>query len=218
MAHIKYTTKDDETVNSVTTVIGNVLGFNKNALIGWSKHLAFKGINSDSIRDESASIGTSAHYLIESKILNEKVDRSNLTHLSKDQLTQAINAFNGWKLWEEEWSPDEYLHTELSLVSEKYKFGGTVDIIAKKDGKVYILDNKTSNSLHIEMIIQLGAYKILYEEHFPEKVHQCGIIKVEKKSPKYTLKLVSDEAIEAGQEIFLKALDIQNLKSKLKFK
>ena len=37
------------------------------------------------------------------------------------------------------------------------------------------------------MIIQLGAYKILYEEHFPEKVHQCGIIKVEKKSPKYTL-------------------------------
>jgi hypothetical protein len=218
MAHIKYTTKDGEVVPSVTTVIGTVLGFNKNALLNWTKYLAFKGQDADKVKKSSASIGTSAHYLIECKIKNEKFDRKELRHLSKDQLIQTTNAYKGWKQWEDDWKPEEYLYTEISMVSEKYKFGGTVDIVAKKDNKIYILDNKTSNSLHMEMIVQLGAYKLLFEENHDEPIHQCGIIKVEKKTPSYSLKLVSDKSLKAGQEMFLKALDIQNLKSKVTFK
>ncbi len=217
MAHIKYTTKDGEVVPSVTTVIGNVLGFNKNILINWTKSLAFRGQDADKVKKDSATIGTSAHYLIECKIRNEKFDKEELKKLTKEQLIQVTNAYKGWKKWEEEWKPDEYLYTEISLVSEKYKFGGTVDIVVKKDDKIYILDNKTSNSLHMEMIVQLGAYKILFEEHHTEKINQCGIIKIEKKKPEYSLNLVPNQSLKSGQKIFLKALEIQKLKDKVKF-
>lgn len=217
MSHKIYKLKNGQEVPSVTTIIGNVLGFNKNILIQWSKSLAFKGINSDKIKDESALIGTSTHYLIETKILNEKINKDKLKHLSKEQLIQVTNAYKSWKKWEEEWCPEQFVHSELELVSEEYEFAGTVDIICKKNNELYILDNKTSNSLHMEMIIQLGAYKLLYEENYPEKINHCGIIKIQKDKINYKLNIISNKAIKAGQKIFLNALEIYNLKDLVKF-
>lgn len=217
MAHTKYKLKNDEEVPSVTTIIGSVLGFNKDILINWSKSLAFRGQNSDDVKTESATIGTAAHYLIESKITKQTPNKDKLSHLNSEQIKKVKNAFNSFKLWEEYWKPDEYLHNELQLVSESYKFGGTIDIIAKKDNNLYILDNKTSNSLHIEMIIQLAAYKILFEENYHTPIYQTGIIKINKDTPKFTFKLIENKALEGGKEIFLNALKINQLKPLLVF-
>lgn len=217
MAHKIYKLKNDVEVPSVTTVIGSTLGFNKDMLMKWTKSMAFKGIDSDTIKDDSAIIGTASHYLIESKITKQKAEKDKLSHLSKEQLEQVKNAYKSFVEWEEYWKPDEYLYNEISLVSENYKFGGTIDIIAKKDNKIYILDNKTSNSLHIEMIIQLAAYKILFEENYPDKVFQTGIIKISKNKVNYSFNLVSDEALEAGREIFINAVRINQLKKSLVF-
>lgn len=217
MAHTIYKLKNDEQVPSVTTIIGNTLGFNKDMLINWARSMAFKGIHSDEIKNDSAKIGTASHYLIESKILKQQVDKKELEHLTPDQLEQVKNAYRSFVDWEKNWKPDEYLYNEISLVSENYKFGGTIDIVAKKDNNLYILDNKTSNSLHIEMIIQLAAYKLLFEENYNQQIYQTGIIKISKKDIKYDFKLVPDEALEAGKEIFLNALIINKLKNKLNF-
>jgi hypothetical protein len=218
MGHTIYKLKNEQKVDSVTTIIGNVLGFNKEILMKWTRSLAFKGINSDNVKKESATIGTAAHYLVESKMINQKVDKTKLEHLNKEQLEKVKNAYKSFVEWEKDWKPDEYVHNEIQLVSENHKFGGTIDIVAKKDNNLYILDNKTSNSLHIEMIIQLGAYKILFEENFPEKIYQCGIIKIEKEKINYNFKLVPEESLNAGMEIFLNALKINELKNKLVFK
>lgn len=218
MAHTIYKLKNEAKVPSVTTIIGSVLGFNKEILMKWSRSLAFKGVNSDIIKENSATIGTAAHYLVECKMTKQKAEKEKLQHLNEEQLHQVKNAYKSFVEWENYWKPDEYVYNEIQLVSEIYKFGGTIDIIAKKNKNLYILDNKTSNSFHIEMIIQLAAYKILFEENFTDKqIHKCGIIKIEKDTVNYDFKLVPDESLEAGKNIFLNALEIHNLKDKLLF-
>jgi len=69
----------------------------------------------------------------------------------------------------------------MELVSELYKFGGCPDAIGKIDGKLTLVDWKTSNSVYPDMLIQLAAYKQLWEENFPDRplygFHLCRFSK-----------------------------------------
>lgn len=54
----------------------------------------------------------------------------------------------------------EILHTEMICYSTKYKFAGQVDEIVKlKDGRICILDWKTSSGVYPDYGVQLAAYK-----------------------------------------------------------
>ncbi len=57
---------------------------------------------------------------------------------------------------------------EQKFVSDYYKVMGYVDCIYLKDGKVKILDYKTSNSADVkpEYQLQLGIYALLFEERY----------------------------------------------------
>jgi hypothetical protein len=48
-------------------------------------------------------------------------------------------------------------HTELSLVSEKYKFAGTADGFLLNNGRA-VIDWKTSGKCYPEYLIQIAAY------------------------------------------------------------
>jgi len=61
----------------------------------------------------------------------------------------------------------EIIETEVSLVSEEYQFGGTLDAIMWWQGKLAIGDWKTSNSVYPDYLIQLACYKHLWEENNP---------------------------------------------------
>jgi len=58
--------------------------------------------------------------------------------------------------------------TEITLVSEAHRFGGTPDAIGYLDGKLCLLDWKTSNAVYSDYLIQLAAYKVLWEENRPQ--------------------------------------------------
>jgi hypothetical protein len=213
MAHTKYYAKDGEQVPSVTTVIGGNLGWNKNMLIAWTKKKALKeGIDSDTIVKESSEIGTLTHYLCENKIKNTVPD---ITPYSKEHLTRAKNGYLGFCDWEKFWKPTKYTHCELSLVSEKYRFAGTIDILAERDGGIHLLDLKTSNHIHPEMVIQLAAYKRLYEEVYNVPILSQSIIKLCKDEPRYDFYPVNDAQDLAGWEVFLQLLEVNKRKKLL---
>lgn len=68
------------------------------------------------------------------------------------------------------------------MVSEQYRFGGTPDAIGKVDGELCLIDWKTSNSVYSDYLIQIAAYKHLWEENHPGQLitggyHLCRFAK-----------------------------------------
>ena len=79
--------------------------------------------------------------------------------------------------WEKDFNSDAKLETEVKLKSEKYQIIGVVDEISEKDGKVRILDNKTSrwDKISKDDLVQLGIYALLFQENFNKLPDYLGI-------------------------------------------
>lgn len=213
MAHTVYKNKDGKRVPSVTTIISNNLGWNKQMLIAWSKKIALQqGKDSKEIVDDAANVGTLTHLLIESKIKSIVPD---ISIYPKEDLKRAKNGYIGFCNWEKFWQPEKYVYSEIKLVSEQYQFGGTIDIVAEKNNNLHILDIKTSNYIHAEMAIQLAAYKRLFEENMNTCIDSMGIINLSKTNVEYKFFPVTDEIDIAAWDIFQNLLIVQNNKSKL---
>lgn len=115
-------------------------------------------------RDEAADAGTAAHSMVEAHIKKIEYDPQGL---STDLLKQAEKAFSAYLSWES-MTRLEIVEQETSLVSEKYRFGGTPDAIGLIDGKFCLLDWKTSNGIYQDYLIQLAAYQELWNENRPD--------------------------------------------------
>lgn len=61
---------------------------------------------------------------------------------------------------------DEVIHTELSLTSERLRFGGTLDLYCRlKDQSYAVVDYKVVSQLSRDHGLQLCAYALLLREH-----------------------------------------------------
>jgi hypothetical protein len=156
-AHTRYYTSDGELVVGVTTVCGLLA---KPQLIKWANNLGLQGIDSTKYVDASATVGTLIHYLVECHIKGENPDLSEYSQADQE-LGQV--GFNKFLEWEKEHKV-EYIASELSLVSDKNKFGGTIDCIAKVDGELTLIDFKSGSGIYKEYYVQTSAYKELAKE------------------------------------------------------
>ena len=129
-------------------------------------------------RDEAADAGTLAHALVEAHISGtEPPDLDN-----NPVANQAMQGYQNYLTWEEN-SKIKILFQEVELVSEFYQFGGCIDGIGLDSKENWIIiDWKTSSGIYVDALIQLGAYKILWDEnHPPQKIsggyHLCRFSK-----------------------------------------
>lgn len=154
-AHQRYKTKDGAIVPGATTIIKNNLGWNKQALLGWMRREALRGNDPYKMRDKAADIGTIAHYLCECDAKGIKPD---LSEYAPADVEVAENCFLGYLDWKKQHNA-KIVKTELQLVSEKYKFGGTIDTICTINGGELVLgDIKTSSGIYPTHKIQVAAY------------------------------------------------------------
>ena len=184
MPRIIYKNDGGKRLRSVTTIIGSELGWNKGALIGWYTKLAMSGQDPYVELQTAGRIGTLTHEMVEANILanafgymDHKID---LDKFSTSEKAQARIAYKSYCSWFDNSIVNgkktiKFLETEVSLVSEKFQFGGTFDAIAEINGKNYLIDFKTSKSIYQEFVIQLAAYRQLWQEHSDLKIHG-GII------------------------------------------
>ena len=152
-AHI-YRTSDGNRIPSVTTILGRFK--ESGALIHWAWDLGMQGKDYREVRDSAASSGTAAHKLVEDHIRHRQVDMRDVS----DEAKQAYQSFLRWA----ENSRLQATETEVSLVSEQYRFGGTLDAMLIND-QLSLGDWKTSASVYPEYLLQLAAYGILWEEN-----------------------------------------------------
>lgn len=85
-----------------------------------------------------------------------------------EQQAKAAAAFGAFRQWREQFHV-RAIAQEISLVSEKLQFGGTLDTIAAIRRGRGLVDFKTTKSgeVYEDMLLQLAAYGILWAENHP---------------------------------------------------
>ena len=159
----RYRLEDGTVVPSVTTVTGLL---SKPSLVRWANKLGLEGIDSASVTEQSARIGTLTHAMIRAFLLGEAYDPQ---LADPTELRQAEDAFHCFLRWREGHSLRPIL-CEASLVSAMLRYGGTPDCYCILDGDPVLLDFKTGKRIYDEYFVQLAAYaRLLREQGYPVK-------------------------------------------------
>ena len=172
-AHIKYELKNGTLVVGATTVL-RILA--KPALIPWANKLGLDNIQVGKYVDELSDIGTLAHYFVECDIKEVARDPEVLKDYTVNHHEAAKVCYHKFLDWTKEVN-FQSLKSELRLVSEKYKYGGTLDLYGLRHGKKTLIDFKTGGHIYSEAFTQASAYENLATENGME-VEECRIVRI----------------------------------------
>lgn len=163
-----YKLKDGKKVPGVTTVCGRFKDSSNLIFWAWGRGRDFPSEPLYTPRDKAAELGTILHETVEEFIRQLPADYYPLVDLPEEESKQVYSAYDAFREWFDS-NKFEVIAQEEQLVSETHRFGGCPDAIARDGkGRLCLLDWKTSNGLWPEMILQLGAYRILWNENHPD--------------------------------------------------
>jgi hypothetical protein len=200
---------------SVTSILNY---FPKNQFFhNWLKDV---GHNSDIIASKAAAEGTQVHNAINRFLNKEEIqwlDENGKAEYSIDVWKMILKFANFWNIYK-----PELIASEYHLFSDKYKYAGTADLIVKMNDKLWLLDIKTSNSLHTSYDLQLAAYSKAWNETHTNKIEKASILwlkantrnegkknKIQGKG--WELKIIND--IEFNFKMFINIYEIYKLEN-----
>ncbi len=211
-AHTQYFTQDGQRVPGVTTVLGLI---NKPGLVPWANKLGLQGIDSQKYVNRMASIGTLAHYWVEGILLTGT--DPDLSEWSQEQQDMASNSVLKFLEWYDQ-HDIRVIETEKPLVSEVYRYGGTLDILADVDGGRGLIDIKTSKAIYDDHMYQVAAYHQLACEHgyVPEWVQVLQVGRTEDEG--FGVRHASGRELQKYWQVFESALVLYRATQKAKKK
>jgi RecB family exonuclease len=209
--HPTYRLSNGDIVPGTTSIIGGNLGWNKSVLMGWARKMALSGKDPDAIKSEAANIGSIAHFMVECYINKTEPD---LSEYEQEHIDLAQNALDAYITWENEHNIVP-IQAEMVIVSERYRYGGTIDMIGDSEGDIVLVDFKTSKSVYADHIIQVSAYKNLYEEALKSTIKNCYILRLDKNNGSFSYYQLQDEEVRAGWSVFLHCLELNSYKDAL---
>lgn len=167
-ARAGYFLKDGTKVPSVTTIGGRFK--DSRALMIWANKEGLEGRNTRQKADEAAAIGSVVHTMVENHVKygdTAPVTPSSFHDLDSEGQAKAMSAFHAYRRWEENFKV-RMIATEIELVSERHRYGGCPDAIGWVGNQLCLIDWKTSSGVYPEMLVQLAAYRELWNENNPE--------------------------------------------------
>ena len=216
MAKLEYSkvyTGDDGTIfPGVTTILGN-LGWNKSILMAWSAKMARQEKDYKAESKHAAEIGTLGHALAEAYLTSTLPDPEMIRSYTEQQFEKACNAVEALKVWQRG-SNLTVVHTEANLVSNKWRFGGSADIIfTNPEGDFELADIKTGNGTYADYILQLAAYAVAAEETLKRPVERIHILRFGKnKSATFHHSSWGKEDMKKGFTVFQYLIGIHNMR------
>jgi genome maintenance exonuclease 1 len=152
---------------SVTTALGAMM--DKTALTEWRKRVGDE--EADRVSRLAAARGTNIHTMCENYIRGQDVDVS---------MPFNVTMFNQIKKVLDE-HVDNIVGCELTLVSDELKIAGSCDLIALYDGKLSIIDYKTSSKNKLKSwiesyFLQTALYAYMLWEMTGMLAQQCVVI------------------------------------------
>ncbi|KAM9962125.1 hypothetical protein ACTFIR_005011 [Dictyostelium discoideum] len=128
--------------------------------------------------------------------------------LLNDAPVKVKNVSTSFKYWEQ-LSGLKLEHNDTLVFSNKYKFAGACDAVARKpNGELVVLDWKTSSSMSINYALQISAYSKAIEEMTGEKISEAWVVIFNKNFPTFSTYSVKD--IDSCFQNFLSALNLWN--------
>jgi len=132
------------------------------------------GHNADIIMRRAGDEGTQVHQAIEKLVVGEEInwiDEYGRASYNQNVWEMILKFVDFWQTYK-----PELIHTEQLVYSDTYEYAGTVDLIIKLEDKTWLIDIKTSNSLHDSFDLQVSAYAHAYTEVTGEKIDRTGIL------------------------------------------
>jgi hypothetical protein len=201
--HTIYRLSSGEEVPSVTTVLAIL---EKPGLHFWIADVTRAGNDWTKIRDNAGDVGTLAHYLIMCTLKGEAPDTN---EYSQADIQKASNCLAKFKSWLKE-HPVSPVMIETPLVSEEYKYGGTLDLFAEYNGEFTLVDFKTGKALYPEYFYQVAAYRqLLQEQGWP--VASARILRIGRDESEGFEEVIKTN-LKTEWEIFLRCLEIYRLR------
>lgn len=190
-------TVNGQTVYGITTILSVI---NKPALIYWAtgkasekfKELIKPGVSYDEVQimqiaekiknahrehsDQAKLIGTMVHEHIEKIVMAIIAGEKIPERPQSEVMNKCIDAFAKWT----KENKVEFLEHERKVYSKKYNYAGTLDLLAKVDGKLSLIDIKTSTGIYDEYFFQTAAYSQALLEEMGNKIERNYILRVDK--------------------------------------
>ena len=164
-----YVLPDGTKLKSVTTILSEKL--DNTALLEWRKRVGEEEANRISV--QSTRRGNSIHKMAERYVLNEE-------NIYRNEMPINVESFQPIKSALDE-HVNNILGVELPLCSKALGCAGRTDLVAEYDGKVSIIDFKTSKKLKKEdwiesYFLQSTVYSMMFERIYSISVPQIVII------------------------------------------
>jgi len=222
---------DNEWVPGCTSITGVI---NKPALMGWAVKMAGEhirenlkpGVALDEVqisqlitdakrahrqkKESAADLGTMIHAWIEQYIKAEM----NIKGFKKpedptnEKMQSAVLAFFDWRNKHKV----TFTHSEQKVYSRMAQVAGTIDAVGTIDGKLAIIDFKTSNGIWPEMTLQVSFYQQAWEEMTGKKVDTRWIVRFGKEDGEFEAVELTDHVEDAkafmGAAILYKRLRV----------
>jgi hypothetical protein len=132
------------------------------------------GHTADFIMRKAGKEGTQVHEAAEKLVEGEEVSwMDDYGNAKYSQLVweMILKFAEFWKTYK-----PELISSEQFVWSDKHKFAGTADIVCKMEGETWLIDLKTSNSIHKSYDLQLASYAKGLEESRGVKIERTGIL------------------------------------------
>jgi len=164
------------------------------------------------VMNEAGEYGTLVHNAIETWLKGGDLNNIAKTKEEKELIKEPLESFKKW------WIDGEYelVASELAVVSKEYKFGGRIDIVARKKHELIVVDIKTGSGVYKSAKAQCGGYSIALDEmrlEVGKNVDRAIICHIPKKNPKLKAIVVEGEEFEQAKNVFINLVDLYyNLK------
>lgn len=184
-------------VPSVTRVVDGC--FPKN-LTDWAVTLGEEEYHR--ILDEALDIGNYTHEWIETYLKQ--------SHATPDVGHSSFKSIKSFLKWDSDYEP-EWIDSERKIYCDRFKYAGTVDAVAKINGRVCVIDFKTSKKIYKPYHLQVTAYAQAIKRIDGLKRWPLGIIlRLDKETGEYEQKVFEPKN---HFDVFKKCLELRQWSS-----
>lgn len=167
----KFESYEDTSLPRITKILSFI---DSEGLISWANAMGRKGMNNKTILEKAAAIGTLTHESIEAFLKYE------------EEPVERVVAFESFKMWYN----DVWVNNKVEILGQEERmscelFTGTYDLLLKINGKIYLMDFKTSNHVSYKYCMQLAAYRYMLKLNKNIDLDGCIILQLNKDKPGY---------------------------------
>lgn len=169
---------NNHVVPRVTEILSKCI--HSDSLMYWANSLGFKHNSYKKTMEMYAGWGTDCHNHIDKFIESDFKERG-----TPDSI-QAMNAFDSYLFWFDDISQTNNVYVKMheQPITCRY-FGGTLDGLYEINGKLYLIDYKTSNTITFKYCLQLAAYRYILRTEYGIEVDGVLILQLSKNEISY---------------------------------